>query len=279
MRQGLRRGGLGVVLAAALATAPTATAAAVDADAKLPDRVAFGDPVELVVLATVDPQDADPGSLALGSGQGPYRVVRSQRSPATDVGGRSRVELRAALECLVEACLPGVARRATVVLAYRSTDGRRQQLEVKLPETVVAGRVTPDELAGHDFREPVQVPDVAYRVPPELATAALAAVALALFALAAWLGPWRPRRRAAPASPAGRAMTLEEAIAGVRAAAADADVRQRRRALDGLLMLLPRSAQALRGRTRRLAWRREQPDPDGMRAVADEASAAERERA
>jgi hypothetical protein len=274
-------------LAACALAAPAATARATAATPALtvrawiqPQPARFGEHVQARVEVLVDTRRVAPGSLVVVPGLAPLVVLGSQRASES---GANLAHVVVSLEavCDADACLPlkgpRQVRPGAVLVRARGRDGKALTAHATWPALRVVSRLTATDLgpAEPPFRVPSQALPPTYRVAPHRLELVLLAAAVLLaasaLALAGSVVAGRRRRQARGPEP----LTVAEAIAGVRAAAADGAIRRRREALERLARMLEGSGEGPAEAARALAWGRPPPSPEAMEAVAAEAERAE----
>jgi hypothetical protein len=245
-----------------------------------PQPARFGEHVQARVEVLADTRRVAPGSVVVVPGLAPLVVLGSQR--ASERGAHlARVVLSLEAVCDAEACLPlkgpRQVRPGTVLVRARGRDGKALTAHATWPALRLVSRLTASDLAPAEppFRVPSQALAPTYRVAPQRLELVLlaAAVLLAATALALAGSVVVGRRRRQPRGP--EPLTMAEAIAGVRAAAADGAARRRREALERLARMLDATGEGPIASARALAWGRPAPSPEAMEAVAAEAERAE----
>jgi hypothetical protein len=219
-------------------------------------------------------------SLAVTAPFTPYTVLGSDVR-RQDAGDATRLVYRFRLLCISAACLPQNRRSVTLPRAtvrYTPAGSIEQEtMHVGWPAVAIASRrlvrfQARPLLAAH-LRP---LPELTYRVRPGVLAAAALAGSIALLLLAVGLlfpalprrlGVRRPgwlKRRVRPLTP------LEQALARVRAAAANGGGDERR-ALEQLAVELAGSGERSLARdARRLAWSPGRPPADGIDELSGE---------
>jgi hypothetical protein len=224
----------------------------------------FGDALSATVETVVDPALVDPRSVRVHADFRPYRAS-STRVVRRQEGRLTSIEFRYRLECLVRKCLPNGAERHVVFRPVRITYGAGETQTAFWPPVQLASRVAPQELQDPVLRsELVRQPAVTYGVRPQLAVAALLAVAVLLLAYPALLAfrlarhGWRTLRT----SRFERLTPMERALELMRRAAAAGEGEPSRRALERVAREL--GEHELVTDARRMAWSRPRPESDEM---------------
>ncbi len=266
---------------------------AIVVETRVTPRVAlFGEPVTAEVTAVYNRGLVKERSLSVVGGFDPFEQIAPQRHTVSSDGALTRETWRYRLQCMTRRCLPGEPKRQVefqqAQLQYTRLDpgnvlgpdsGRaRASAIVDWPPLEIASRLAPDSTQSLTWRaETRALPPVTYRVGPPLATAVLfGGTGLLGAAAVLLLAPLAPRRRHAHAhveedegaTPLERTLALlEESRNG--------EVGDRRRTLE----LLARELHAgghpdLADRATRLAWSREEPDPEEAAGLAGTVRAA-----
>jgi hypothetical protein len=209
----------------------------------------------------------------------PYTVLGSEVK-RTDAGAATRLVYRFRLLCITAACLPQNRRGVTLpraTIQYTPSGAAPQTKHVGWPAVSIASRrivrfQARPLLAAH-LRP---LPEMTYRVQPNVLAAAALAGSIALLLLAVGLlfpalprrlGVRRPawlKRRVRPLTP------LEQALARVRLAAANGGDDERR-ALEQLAVELAGSGEGGLARdARRLAWSPGRPAAEGIEELSGE---------
>jgi hypothetical protein len=244
-----------------------------------PQPARFGEHVQARVEVLADSRRVQPGSVVVVPGLAPLVVLGSQRA-SEGAAGVARVVVRLEAVCDADACLPlkgaRQVRPGAVLVRARGRDGAALTARATWPALRVVTRLTAADLgpAEPPFRVPSQALAPTFRVAPHRLEVVLFAVAalLAVTALAL-VGSALSRRRRRERQPAP--LTVADAIAAVRAAAAESTPR-RREALERLARMLGPAADDGPGATARaLAWGRPAPAPEAMEAVAAAAEQSE----
>lgn len=245
-----------------------------------PVRALFGDRVVAEIVITVDNRRVDPSSVLVGPRFAPFDRIGNPEITTVEAGATTILRYRFQLQCVSRGCLPGGDAREielpAVELEWLLVDPVDEgRTTFRWPIVVVASR------ADAAFREnglpqisSLQAPPVSYeRSPSTLRWLTLAGAAVLLCLVGggvAWFLLRRGRTEQAVEEVATR-LTLDAALDGVEDAAASGDARARRAAL-GRLAELP-DVGALDGvapRVRALAWSRDEPPADAMRALVAE---------
>jgi hypothetical protein len=269
---------VGAVLLVAVATessprTPPLPASGILARATLAPRSAqFGDTVVLRVNALVDRGRFEPVTLEVGGRFLPYEPDGIPVTTTRDVGGATKVVTTVRLTCLSRGCLPpsplqGGARTfvfAPVHLSIRTRSGASASMSLPVPALEVATRMTPADVAQSagarvaPFHVDTSLGWMRLAHSPALVFDLLLAAAAVLLAVAAVLAyRYAPRfaKKAVPATPLQRALTLVEATG------AGGVPPEQRRALELLADALRTSgSQGLATSAQSLAWSEPAPE-------------------
>jgi hypothetical protein len=229
------------------------------ATALVPRSLVFGQPVHARLDVLLDRRQVSPDSVQIRGAFTPYLVQGDESRIREDVGPLTRLRLDYTLTCLDIQCLPpdptqagqGTVRLPPLLVAYKLRSGKLETRIVTWPALIVSSRLALGDIAQLQtvnvppFAASTTLPKSSYAIDPTLLRWLLAAAALVLLGGAAWLVR---RALAPPAEPVAvepvavdpyEGMTqLERALVGVRRTLADADVPQRRRALEQLALAL-----------------------------------------
>lgn len=158
-----------------------------------PNVVAFGTPIVATADVIADATVVDPGSIRLQTDFSPYEVAREPVVERTVDGATAHVVFRYLLRCLHEGCEPAGTRGAArfegfVRYRFMHTPGTGRDF-VEWPPVIVASRVAAPDVAAIRWRaSETGLPVVTTRFGAKGAAAILVLAALALAAVATWLG-------------------------------------------------------------------------------------------
>ncbi len=245
-----------------------------------PTHALFGDPVVAEIAITVDNRRVDPNSVLVGPRFAPFDRIGNPEITMVEAGETTILTYRFLLQCISRGCLPGGDSREielpAVELEWLLVDPPNQgRTTFRWPTVVVASRVDPAlRESGLPQISSLQAPPVSYERSPSTLRGLMLAGAAVLICLVGGGVAWfllRRRRSAQAVEAAATPFTLDDALAGVEDAAASGDVRTRRTAL-GRLAERPEvgALDGVASRARALAWSRDEPPTEAMRALAEE---------
>ena len=234
----------------------------------------FGDRTVARLDLTVDQRAVDPETVSVQASLDPYELAMPVERTQHDVGRVTLLRYRFHIWCVSRRCVSAAPVRdfglGPARISYERPRGGRAVERVFWPPVQMSSRVSVDEARRPTLAASLAaLPDVSYRVDPDLVWRGLVLASVALFLLAGaalayylwhyWVALQRARGR--------RLSPLEQALALVRRSLASRSPKERRKALERLAGELRASGRPdLARAARTLAWSRTDPEPSEARA-------------